>query len=540
MIQTMITREMDMTLSIKTLGELTVSRDGRPLDLPPSKRTRALLAYLAITARPHRRDRLCEIFWKTPEDPRSTLRWSLSKIRHLVNHPDKERLVSDRERVSLLTYDIFIDLREIELKANDPFTSSQELESLSKALRDTFMEGADIPGQEIYQQWLTAQRRETSQLRAKVLYRLSTHPDLLQDERLKWARKWEELEPFNPDAATRLVTLLEAAGLAQELSVISVDLAKRFRSAGINWSPRDRFQDEEKQNDKAQIHDHSKNFQVRQRIQFCTTSDGVRIAYASVGSGVPILKAANWLNHLEYDWDSPVWSPLFKDLASDHRFIRYDERGSGLSDWNVDDLSFDTFIKDLEAVVEASGVDTFTLLGMSQGAAVSIAYAVKYPHRVRHLILFGGYSKGFGLTTDAMVKREREAIITLTENGWGRDNPAYRQMFSSTFMPSASASETAWFNDFQRIATSPENAARFLTTFDHINVQALLSQVQVPTLVIHSRGDQQVPVKEGLDLAAEIPNAEFVGLNSDNHLLLGREPASQIFIQAIRNFMASH
>ncbi|WP_232819391.1 alpha/beta hydrolase [Saccharospirillum mangrovi] len=529
-----------MTLSIKTMGELSIYCDGQAVDMPPSRRTRALLAYLALTARPHRRDRLCEVFWKLPDDPRSTLRWSLSKVRQMVNSPNKERLMADRERVSLLTNDIKIDIRDIELKANDPFTPIHELETLSKTLQETFLESIDLPGQELFQQWLIAQRREASQLRAKVMYRLSSHPDLSQADRLKWARTWEETEPFNPAAATRLITLLETLNQVQELSVLSVEFIKRFRSAGIAWSPKDRIDESADPGEYTPTLPSSKNLQSRQRIQFCTTTDKVRIAYASVGNGDPIVKAANWLNHLEYDWDSPIWSPLFRDLAVDHRFIRYDERGTGLSDWAIDDLSFEALITDLEAVVDTSGADQFTLLGISQGAAVSIAYAVRHPEKVRHLVLFGGYAIGPGLAPDPNLRREREALITLTKSGWSRENPAYRQIFSSTFMPGASVSETAWFNDLQRASTSPHNAAQLLTVFDHIDVQDLLRQVRVPTLVIHSRGDQRISVKNGLDLAAHIPNAEFLSLNSDNHALLGREPAAQIFIQSVREFIANH
>ncbi|PTY38507.1 guanylate cyclase [Saccharospirillum sp. MSK14-1] len=529
-----------MTLSIKTLGDLAISNDGIPVALPPSKRTRALLAYLAVTARPHRRDRLCEVFWKLPDDPRSTLRWSLSKIRQIVNVPDKERLVSDRERASLLTYDISIDIRDIEMKANDPFISPTELENLTIRLQETFLDGLDLPGQDLFQQWLTAQRRMAAQLRAKVMSRLSNHPELTASKQLLWARKWEELEPYNPSAATRLITLLESIGMAQELSTTSIKLTKRFHTAGIQWSPKKRSENNARSTVTEIGNPQDYSLARRQKIQFCTTEDSVRIAYASVGNGPAIVKAANWLNHLEHDWDAPIWSPLFRDLASDHRFIRYDERGCGLSDWSVADLSFPAFIKDLEAVVGACGVNRFALLGISQGAALSIAYAVAHPDKVSHLILFGGYAKGYGLSNNAMLKREREAVVTLTEMGWSRDNPAYRQIFSSTFMPSASSSEAAWFNDFQKTSTSPKNAARFMSIFDHINVQDLLPMVAVPTLVIHSRDDQRVSVNDGLDLAANIPNAEFVGLNSDSHSLLGREPASTDFLQAVRDFIARH
>lgn len=282
----------------------------------------------------------------------------------------------------------------------------------------------------------------------------------------------------------------------------------------------------------------SREFLARQKVQFCSAHDGARIAYATVGEGPPIFKAANWLSHLELDWDAPIWSPLFRDLARQHQVIRYDERGNGLSDWDVNDISFEAFVTDLETVVEATGHNRFSLLGISQGAAVSIEYAVRHPGRVTHLILFGGYPAGWRVDASEEVIREREAVMTLTETGWGQDNPAYRQIFSSTFMPSATAEEMNWFNDFQRRTTSPENAVRFLSAFGDIDVRHRLSEITVPTLVIHASGDRRIPLAVGRDLAAEIPGAEFVVLESDGHLLLGREPASQDFVEAVREFIA--
>ena len=267
--------------------------------------------------------------------------------------------------------------------------------------------------------------------------------------------------------------------------------------------------------------------------------DSVRIAYATVGEGEPLVKAANWLTHLELDWDAPIWSPLFRQLARDHQLVRYDERGNGLSDWDVDDLSFDAFVTDLESVVDAVGEERFALLGISQGAAVSIEYAIRHPERVSKLILFGGYPAGWRIDASKATIREREAILTLTATGWGQDNPAYRQIFSSTFMPSATPEELEWFNEFQRATTSPENAVKFLSAFGDIDVRHQLAKLTVPTLVIHSRGDQRIPMETGLELATTIPNAEFVGLESENHLLLGREPASDDFVAAIRQFLRS-
>lgn len=251
----------------------------------------------------------------------------------------------------------------------------------------------------------------------------------------------------------------------------------------------------------------------------------------------PLVKAANWLSHLELDWEAPIWSPLFRELARSFHFIRYDERGCGLSDWDVPDISLDSFVTDLELVVDAAGLERFPLLGISQGAAVSIEYAARHPERVSHLILFGGYAAGWRHTAKPEEVREREAVIVLTESGWGRPNPSYRHLFSKTFMPDATADELSWFDEFQRRTTSPANAARFLEAFAELDVRARLKDVQAPTLVVHSRNDLRIPMNSGRMLAAQIPNAEFAGLESNNHLLLGREPASQDFLAIVRRFL---
>ncbi|MFG1494984.1 alpha/beta fold hydrolase [Saccharospirillum sp. HFRX-1] len=529
-----------MTLTIRTMGGLSIYQDGQRLDLPRSRKTRALLAYLAISEKTFRRDQLCEFFWKEPNDPRSTLRWSLSKIRPLVNQSDKKRLVADREQVSLLTYDVFIDIREMELKTNDPFTTAQELESISESLEETFLDGTELPDQDKYQRWLMVKRQSLVQLKTRVLHRLSTHPELSTIKRLQWARRRLQMEPFNPSAATRLLTLLESLGLSKELEEQSIELTIRFRNAGIAWSAKKRDDNVINGSLNADLHDYKEalsNTGPKQKIEFCATKDNVRIAYASAGRGKPIVKVANWPNHIDYDWESPIWSPLFQDLATDHRFVRYDQRGSGLSEWEVEDLSFESSVSDLETVVAASNTNQFALLGIAQGAAVAIAYAVKHPEKVSHLILFGGYAVSSGLTASADTKREKEALITLAKSGWSRDNPAYRQIFSSVYIPNANTNELAWYSEFQKATTSPENAARLLTNIDQIDVRDLLAKVTVPTLVLHARGDQQVPIGNGLELAAQIPNAEFLSLDSNNHSLLGREPAAKVFLQAIRNFV---
>jgi len=524
-------------LSLRTLGELTVFRNGKPVPLPSSKKTRALLAFLALTAKPQRRDRLCEVFWDIPDDPRGALRWALSKIRPIVNDPDRERLLADRERVTLDTVDIDIDIRGIEQSL---FTSNLKLgflEDIASQLEEPLLEGIDLPDLGLFQQWIIAERVELDHLRARLFSRLARHTGLPPDKALAWTRKWLDHEPYQTEAATLLLTQLDQLGQERDRLEAERELSERFHQAGIAWRADIRIN-----RLPGPVSDPvpatPNKYRMRQKIHFCTAADGVRIAYAEIGEGPPIVKAANWLSHLELDWDAPIWSPLFRELAQDHHFVRYDERGNGLSDWNIRTISFSAFMDDLETVVDAIGLDRFPLLGISQGAAVSIEYAVRHPERVSHLILFGGYPAGWRIGASEETTLEREAVITLTRTGWGKDNPAYRQIFSSTFMPSATAEELSWFNEFQRRTTSPENAARFLSAFGDIDVRHRLAEVKVQTLVIHSLGDRRIPVETGRDIAASIPNAEFLGLESDGHLLLGRETASQVFVDAVREFLS--
>jgi pimeloyl-ACP methyl ester carboxylesterase/DNA-binding winged helix-turn-helix (wHTH) protein len=274
-----------------------------------------------------------------------------------------------------------------------------------------------------------------------------------------------------------------------------------------------------------------------QEVTFCRTPDGVNLAVASSGNGLPLVKTANWLNHIEFDWQSPIWSPMLDLLSEKCRLVRYDERGTGLSDWNVEDISFDAFVRDLETVVDSLGLERFALLGISQGAAVSVAYATKHPERVSRLILYGGFSLGWRKTGHVKLISQLEALLTLVQHGWGQENAAFRQVFTSLFVPGATEDEARWWNDLERTSTSPQNAIRLINTFGEIDVRDLLAQVTAPTLVIHSRGDVPVPFKLGLELARGIPNARLLALESVNHLILSHEPAWDRFVQEVRDFL---
>ena len=282
---------------------------------------------------------------------------------------------------------------------------------------------------------------------------------------------------------------------------------------------------------------HADPSSLQQNVTFCHTSDGVHLAVASVGSGTPLVKAANWLNHLEFDWQSPVWSPTLTRLAAGCRIVRYDGRGLGLSDWDVADLSFDACVRDLETVVDTLGLERFPLLGISGGAALSIAYAVRHPDRVSHLVLIGGFAHGWFKRGSAAEIAQREALITLIRHGWGRDNPAFHELFTSLFVPGGTPEQHQWFRDLQRVTVSAENAVRLARMFGEIDVAELLPHVTAPTLVMHSRHDARVPFEQGLLLAREIPDTRFVGLDSSNHIVLSHEPAWQRLIEEVCGFL---
>jgi pimeloyl-ACP methyl ester carboxylesterase/DNA-binding winged helix-turn-helix (wHTH) protein len=277
---------------------------------------------------------------------------------------------------------------------------------------------------------------------------------------------------------------------------------------------------------------------LRQEIRFCRASDGVRLAYSCIGNGPPLIKTGNWMTHLEWDLDSPIWRHLYRDLSKEHMLIRYDSRGNGLSDRDVDDISFDAFVRDLEAVTDAAGFERFSLLGISQGCGVSVAYAARHPERVERLVLYGGYVQGWHKRAKTEAeKQEGAAMCTLMRLGWGQENPAFRQLFTSQFIPGATKEQADWFNELQRVSASPESAVRNFEANGLMDVTKLLPLVTAPTLVVHARDEVRVPFDNGRRLAAGIPGARFVPLDSRNHLVLEDEPAYPRFIEEITSFL---
>jgi pimeloyl-ACP methyl ester carboxylesterase/DNA-binding CsgD family transcriptional regulator len=276
----------------------------------------------------------------------------------------------------------------------------------------------------------------------------------------------------------------------------------------------------------------------RQELRFVTTPDGVRIAYARQGQGPPLVRAAHWLSHLEFDWQSPVWRDFLWQLADGRTLVRYDERGTGLSDREVADLSFEAMVGDLEVVVDTLGLERFSLLGMSQGGAISIAYAVRHPERVSALVLCGAYARGHEHPLRPVQQRDdAEILLNLIRAGWGTPDPKFRRVFASMFLPDGSGEHYEAFDALQRVSASAEVAYRLRSMFGQIDVTELSTQVRVPTLVMHARDDGVVPFEEGRLLASLIPGARFVPLEGRSHILLSGDPAARSFFAELKAFL---
>jgi len=490
-------------LEVRLLGSLTVLRDGQELSLPPSRKTRALLAYLAAADRPQRRERLCELFWDVPDDPRQALRWSLSKLRQVL----EDALKSDHDTVAIDANAVRVDYHRVRNAVSRDLrdVGVVELEELVRLFRGPILDDVSLPRCPEFEAWRVALGSEVELMQLRLHRTLIDRLSKDDPERaLHHARVLASLRPGDRALAVEIDALLESSRRA---------LTKPRESAS---PPRQ---------------------QMFQDIRFCTTKDGARIAYAVSGSGYPILKCANWMSHLQYEWESPIWRHWMEGLSSENRLTRYDQRGNGLSDWNVADMSLDSLVADVECVADAAGLDRFALLGISGGCAISVAYAARHPERVSHVVLYGGRARGWFSQGDAPEIAQRSAMLTLVRTGWGMDNPAFRRMFTSLFIPDATPEQMVWFDELQRRTISPENAARFQETSSRIDVTHLLGQVIAPTLVLHGMHDAVVPFEAGKEFVAGIRGARFVPLESKNHILLEHEPAFARFLDEMRRFV---
>ena len=537
-------------LHLSVLGNLAVRRDHTSMLLPPSRKTRALLAYLTVTGRSHSRDRLCSMLWPVPDDPRGALRWSLTRLRPLLDEPDRRRIVADRESVSLDLDDVTVDILSLRKIARGG-VGSMSVEALREAtelLEGDFLEGLELPDCHEFQIWCTSEREETRQLRARLLTALVERLEGDEPQQaLRHARTLSLLEPANEAVQATLVRLLRLGGRWSEAEEQFHRAQRRLRefnvvrtgalSQAARLAPAASVSSHSGQAISRPYVEGSRARPALHEVKCCKTSDDVRIAYGSVGQGPPVVWAAHWLSHLAFSWESPIWRHWTEEFARDHAFVHYDERGNGLSDWDSPTFSIDAFVRDLEAVVDALGFDQFALIGSSKGGSTAIAYASLHPERVSHLVLYGTFAQGARVRGDSAGIETNEAMIALIQQGWAQDNPAFRQLLTSLLLPDATVEEMGWFNDLQRVSASAANAARLLRSLGDVNVVDYLPGITAPTLVLHCRDDSAVPFEQGRMIASRIPHAKFVPLESRNHVLLPRDPAWTVFVSEVRKFL---
>ena len=529
---------------VSLMGALSIDNEG-PV-LLRNKKAQALVAYLALSPGLHPRERLAALLWPDSDDEaaRQSLRQCLSGLRKdLPALP----LTVEHDVIGLAA-SISSDVDELTKALSDP-----TVDNLKRAMTlyaGNFLEGMNARS-DLFDEWLLIER---TKLRARAISAfLVLLKELIargaRDEAIALALRLLSIDPLQEEIDRTLMKLYRERGQ----TALAIKQFKRCEAVlrkelGIepDQETKSLYQEMLRQRSTrngsgdpippvAREAEHRRP--LRQAIHTCMAQDGVRIAYAFTGEGPPLVKAANWLNHLDFDFASPVWRHWIDDFSRDRTFLRYDERGTGLSDWDVFDLSFDSFVRDLETVVDAAGLQRFPLLGISQGCAISIAYAARHPERVSHLILYGGYAKGWMHQGDSAEIARRKALSTIVLEGWGQESPVFRQVFTSLFIPDADPEQTLWFNDLQRTTASPENASRLANIFGEIDVRHILKDVKAPTLVLHARGDARVRFTEGQELAAKIPNARFVPLESRNHILLADEPAWPIFLAEVRSFL---
>ncbi len=519
-----------MSVEIDLLDVFAVRIDGTPVaDAAWTRRDAAAVVKVLALAEGRRlhREQLVDRLWPelTLEDAGPRLHKAAHYARRAMDRRDA--VVLRDEMVSLLPgVSVDIDAVGFEREARAALDAGGVIPA--EQVLDRY--GATLLPTEPYAEWV-----------ADVRDRL----DELREELLRQARRWRDVldkDPLDEQAHIGLMREHARAGDARAAlrQFERMDRTLR-RELGVAPSPEAAGLREQliRSLDDAGAISPADLGRLEQEIRFCRTADGITLAYASSGEGPPLVKAANWLTHVDHDWHSPVWRHWLTELSRRHRLIRYDVRGGGLSDWDIPPARFEDFVSDLETVVDHAGLDRFPLLGISQGAAVAVMYAARHPDRVSRLVLYGGYAEGTAVRARTEDQRRKHQVeLDLMRLGWGKDEPTFRQFFTVQFMPGGSRELWDAFNDLQLRTTSAENAARVLEVNGQVDIVDIAPQVKAPTLVLHARDDRRPPLEQGRLLASLIPNSRFVVLESSNHILLADEPAWSVFLAEVEDFLS--
>jgi len=535
-------------MHVSLLGPLElVAADGSTVAVA-SRRLRQLLVILVMNrGRIISADTISELIWgeEQPADPLGTVHTNVSRLRRVLalpleieTSPSGYRIHCPDSHCDVARFEALVDQVRQAHTEHIPGLGAEAL----GLWRGSPLGDLDHPDIEAERQRLTELRHEISELRTEALSRLGRH-----SEAIAAAESHVRENPYRERPVAALMRSLYAVGRQADALGAFADLRTRLLD-DLGVDPSQELRDLELAILQQNV-DTPPPFDdphvglpttpaLEQRISICTTPDGTRLAYAVSGAGPPLVKAANWMTHLDYDWESPVWRHWNAGLSRHHTLVRYDERGCGLSDWDVDRFTFEAWVDDLASVVDDLGIDRFPLLGISQGGAVAIAYAVRHPERVSKLVLWGAYPRG--RLVRAVSEEDRRAAdlnLELARLGWGTGEATFRQVFTSQFMPDGTKEQWEAFNVLQRRTCSAENAVRFMEVFANIDVTDLAPQVQCPTLVMHSRDEIRVPMSNSREIAGLIPGSRLVLLESRNHILSGTEPAWDRFLNETHTYL---
>ncbi len=533
-------------VKVALLGPVELTDDhGVRIDLP-SRRQRQLLAILGLNrSRIVDVELIGELIWgeEQPADLAGAVQTHVSRLRRLLADPLS--LETAPSGYALNCPDDHIDIARFERLVGEvrdapPAAVPEPARRALGLWRGRPLPDVEHPDLEAERQRLVDLRVEVSEALAEALSELGRHR-----EAIELADQIVRDHPYRERPVATLMRSQYAVGRQADALATFADLRNRLRD-DLGVDPSHELRDlelailQQSVEPVAQTDvDAGRSGELEQRIRICTTRDGTRLAYAVSGTGPPLVKAANWMTHLDFDWESPVWRHWNEGLSAEHTLVRYDERGCGLSDWDVDRFTFDAWVDDLASVVDAVGLERFPLLGISQGGAVAIAYAVRHPERVSSLVLWGAYPRGRAVRASTeQQRREADLNIELARIGWGTGDATFLQVFTSQFMPDGTRDQWEAFNELQRRTCSAENAVRFMEVFATIDVTDLAPQVTCPTLIMHSRNELRVGFENARELAALVPQSQLVPLESRNHILLGDEPAWPRFLHEVNAFLA--